>query len=149
MDWQNTAAGLGLSIAIALVVAQVAARLVRYTLAAASGSQNRNPFSEPITRRPIRVVRAVVFFVILGLATRPVLNLFDVDLTFGIPLEELTAWLFAQGTACGFDRTARIFHGSCRSTRHQSLRGYRQSHGPETTPTRLNLSSVFTQSVAW
>jgi len=97
VDWQDIAAGLGLSIAIALVVAQVAARLVRYTLAAASGSQNRNPFSEPITRRPIRVVRAVVFFVILGLATRPVLNLFDVDLTFGIPLEELTAWLFAQG----------------------------------------------------
>ncbi len=97
MDWQNIAAGLGLSIAIALVVAQVAARLVRYALAAASGSQNRNPFSEPITRRPIRVVRAVVFFVILGLAIRPVLNLFDVDLTFGIPLEELTAWLFAQG----------------------------------------------------
>ena len=97
MDWQDIAAGLGLSIAIALVVAQVAARLVRYTLAAASGSQNRNPFSEPITRRPIRVVRAVVFFVILGLVTRPVLNLFNVDLTFGIPLEELTAWLFAQG----------------------------------------------------
>ena len=97
MDWQNTAAGLGLSIAIALVVAQIAARLVRYTLAAATGSRSRDSFSEPITRRPIRVVRAVVFVVILGLATRPVLNLFDVDLTFGIPLEELTAWLFAQG----------------------------------------------------
>ncbi len=97
MDWQNTAAGLGLSIAIALVVAQIASRLVRSTLAAVTGSQNRNSFSEPITRRPIRVVRAVVFVVILGLATRPVLNLFDVDLTFGVPLEELTAWLFAQG----------------------------------------------------
>ncbi len=97
MDWQNIAAGLGLSIAIALVAAQIAARLVRSTLAAATGSQNRNSFSEPITRRPIRVVRAVVFVVILGLVTRPVLNLFDVDLTFGIPLEELTAWLFAQG----------------------------------------------------
>jgi small conductance mechanosensitive channel len=97
VDWQNTAAGLGLSIAIALVVAQIASRLVRSTLAAVTGSQNRNSFSEPITRRPIRVVRAVVFVVILGLATRPVLNLFDVDLTFGVPLEELTAWLFAQG----------------------------------------------------
>ena len=97
MDWQNTAAGLGLSIAIALIVAQLAARLVRYTLAAATGTQSRDAFTDPITRRPIRVVRAVVFFVILGLATRPVLNLFDVDLTFGIPLEELTTWLFTQG----------------------------------------------------
>ena len=97
MDWQNIAAGLGLSIAIALIVAQLAARLVRYTLTAATGTLSRDAFTDPITRRSIRVVRAVVFFVILGLATRPVLNLFDVDLTFGIPLEELTAWLFTQG----------------------------------------------------
>ena len=97
MDWQNTAAGLGLSIAIALLVAQLAARLVRYTLAAATGNQSQDSFTDPITRRPIRVVRAVVFIVIFGLATRPVLNLFDVDLTVGISLEQLTTWLFTQG----------------------------------------------------
>ena len=97
MDWQNTAAGLGLSIAIALLVAQLAARLVRYTLAAATGNQSPDSFTDPITRRPIRVVRAVVFIVIFGLATRPVLNLFDVDLTVGISLEQLTTWLFTQG----------------------------------------------------
>ncbi len=97
MDWQNTAAGLGLSIAIALLVAQLSARLVRYTLAAATGSQSKDSFTDPITRRPIRVVRAAVFIVIFGLATRPVLNLFDVDLSFGISLEQLTTWLFTQG----------------------------------------------------
>ncbi len=97
MDWQNTAAGLGLSIAIALLLAQLSARLVRYTLAAATGNPSQDSFTDPITRRPIRVVRAVVFIVIFGLATRPVLNLFDVDLTFGISLEQLTTWLFTQG----------------------------------------------------
>ena len=97
MDWQNTAAGLGLSLAIALLVAQLSARLVRYTLAAATGSESHDSFTDPITRRPIRVVRAVVFIVKFGLATRPVLNLFDVDLTFGISLEQLTTWLFTQG----------------------------------------------------
>jgi len=97
VDWQNTAAGLGLSIAIALLLAQLSARLVRYTLAAATGNPSQDSFTDPITRRPIRVVRAVVFIVIFGLATRPVLNLFDVDLTFGISLEQLTTWLFTQG----------------------------------------------------
>ena len=97
VNWQSTAAGLGLSVAIALIVAQVAARLVRYALAAATGDDDAKSLTNPITRRPIRVVRAIVFLATLGLVSRPALSLFGVDLSVGVPLEELTSWLFTQG----------------------------------------------------
>ena len=97
INWQSVAAGLGLSIALSLLVAQIVARTVRFALAAATGNEAAKSITTPITRRPIRIVRAITFIVTLSLMSRPILGLFGVPIAFGLPLEELTAWLFQQG----------------------------------------------------
>lgn len=97
VNWTNAAAGLGLSVGLALIVAQIAARVVRLALAAARGDQSARSVKSPITRRPIRIVRAVVFLATMGILTRPVLGLFQVNLTFGVAPGQLTTWLFGPG----------------------------------------------------
>ena len=97
ISWQDSAVGLGLSLVIALLVAQLAARAVRFGLAAVSGETDRRSFRDPIQRRPIRLVRGLVFLATLALITPPVLEMLGVDLAYGVPLENATAWLFQEG----------------------------------------------------
>ena len=97
VNWTNLAAGLGLSVGLALTVAQIAARVVRLALAAATGDRSARSIRNPITRRPIRIVRAIVFLAAMGILTRPILGLFQVNLSFGVAPDQLTAWLFGPG----------------------------------------------------
>ena len=97
ISWQDGAVGLGLSLVVAFVVAQLAARAVRFGLSTVSGDTDRRAFRDPIQRRPIRIIRGLVFLVALALVTPPVLEMLGVDLAYGIPLESATAWLFQQG----------------------------------------------------
>lgn len=97
INWQSLAAGLGLSVAVALIVAQIIARIVRFAIALVPGDHSAKSLTHPITRRPIRIVRAIVFVATLSLLSRPALGLFGVDMSFGVPLEQLTSWLFQQG----------------------------------------------------
>ena len=95
----DLAVGLGLSLVIAIAVAQIAGRLVRLALSSAAGETEavRESFRKPITRRPIRIVRALIFLATLVIVTPPVLELFGVELRYGIPLERAMAWLFTEG----------------------------------------------------
>lgn len=98
INWQDIAVGLGLSLLIAVALAQLAARIVRLGLSAASGQNEEGTFRDPIQRRPIRIVRAIVFLATLALITPPILEILGLDLSYGIPLESATAWLFQQGS---------------------------------------------------
>ena len=97
ISWQDGAVGLGLSLVVAFVVAQLAARAVRFGLSTVSGDTDRRAFRDPIQRRPIRIIRGLVFLVALARVTPPVLEMLGVDLAYGIPLESAMAWLFQQG----------------------------------------------------
>ena len=82
---------------VALVVAQLAARVVRLGFITASGETDGTGFRDTITRRPIRVTRAVVFASVLAIVTRPILQMLGVELGYGLSLERATAWLLEEG----------------------------------------------------
>ncbi len=98
INWQDTAAGIGLSVVIAFVVAQLATRVVRLALRVATGGSDLSAaFGDPIQRRPIRLVRGSVFIGTFVVVTRPILQMFDVQLSYGVDLERLSTWLFEHG----------------------------------------------------
>ena len=97
MNWQDLAVGLGLSIVVALVVAQLAARVVRLGFRAASGETEGTGFRDTITRRPIRITRTIVFVSALAVVTRPILQMLGVELGYGLSLERASAWLVEEG----------------------------------------------------
>ena len=96
-NWQDLAVGLGLAVVIALVVAQLAARLVRLGFGAAAGTTAGPGFRDAIARRPIRVTRTVVFVSVLAIVTRPILQMLGVELGYGLSLERATTWLVEEG----------------------------------------------------
>ena len=87
---QDLAVGLGLAVVIALVSAQLAARLVRLGFGAATGTDADPGFRDAITRRPIRITRTVVFVSVLALVIRPILQMLGVELGYGLSLERAT-----------------------------------------------------------
>ena len=97
INWQDTAVGVGLSVVIAFVAAQLAARVVRLALRAATGDSDAASFRDPIQRRPIRLVRGAVFVGSLALVTRPILQIFGVQLSYGVDLEVASTWLLEHG----------------------------------------------------
>lgn len=94
INWQDTAVGLGLSLLIAFVVAQLVARAVRFGLVAAAGEDEATSFKDPIRRRPIQVVRLIVFLATLVLIAPPILEALGLELSYGISLDQATNWLF-------------------------------------------------------
>ena len=97
MNWQDLAVGLGLSIVVALVVAQLVARVVRLGFGAASGETDGTGFRDTIIRRPIRITRAIVFVSALAIVTRPILQMLGVEFGYGLSLERATTWLVEEG----------------------------------------------------
>ena len=96
LDINSLAVGLGLALVLSLVIAQLAARVVRAGLASASGEAPAK-FRDPIRRRPIRIVRALVFVASMGIITPPALEMLGVNLAFGVSLERITGWVFEEG----------------------------------------------------
>lgn len=94
INWQDVSVGLGFSLLIGVLVAQIAARTIRIVLLAVSGNDKDTSFRDPIQRRPIQIMRAIIFFITLILVGPPVLEALGVQLSYGIPLDEATAWLF-------------------------------------------------------
>ena len=94
INWQDVSVGLGFSLLIGFLVAQIAARTIRIVLLAVSGNDTDTSFRDPIQRRPIQIMRAIIFFITLILVGPPVLEALGVQLSYGIPLDEATAWLF-------------------------------------------------------
>ena len=96
-NWQDIAVGLGLSLLLAVVVAQLVARALRLGLSTITGNTEQRSFRDPIQRRPIQIVRAIVFVATLLLLAPPILEALGVELSYGIPLEQATTGLL-QGS---------------------------------------------------
>ena len=94
--WQATAA-LVVVAALALVVAEMAARALRKTLLAVSGEDQQVSFRSPIVRRPIRLTRAVVFLLVAAALAIPALKAVGADVPFGQNVQGLSQWLLGAG----------------------------------------------------
>ena len=101
IDWQDLAVGLGLTIVVALGLAQLAARLVRWGLRAASGKAVDAGVPDALEQRPVRVTRLLVFVAVFAFATRPILEMLGVELPYGLSLERVTTWLVEEGLRIG------------------------------------------------
>ena len=96
INWQDVAVALGFALLVSFVLAQLAARLVRALVSKATDAATES-FRDPIRFRPIRIVRALVFVGTLIVVTPPTLEFLGVDVSYGIPLDRATAWLFEEG----------------------------------------------------
>jgi len=97
MNWQDIAVGLGLSVIVALVVAQLGSRIVRLGFLAVSAETEGAGFRDAITRRPIRITRTLLFVSVLALITRPIFEMLGVELGYGLSLERTSTWLVGEG----------------------------------------------------
>ena len=96
MNWQDIAVGLGLSVIVALVVAQLGSRIVRLGFLAVSAETEGAGFRDAITRRPIRITRTLLFVSVLALITRPIFEMLGVELGYGLSLERTSTWLVGR-----------------------------------------------------
>lgn len=96
-NWQNAAIALGVVVAVAFVVSQIVARLLRQLLVRATGAADDTSLRSPIQRRPIRLLQVAMFLVLAAALTPPALKTAGVELAYGLEVETLTAWALADG----------------------------------------------------
>jgi len=94
--WQMTTA-LVVVAALALIVAEMAARALRKMLLAVSGEDQQVSFRSPIVRRPIRLTRGVVFLLVAAALAIPALKAVGADVPFGQNVQGLSQWLLGAG----------------------------------------------------
>jgi small conductance mechanosensitive channel len=85
------------AVIVALLVAEVAARLARAALLGIAGREPGIFFGSRIVRRPIRITRAVMFVAALGALVPPAFELAGVPLAAGLELTVLADWLLGPG----------------------------------------------------
>jgi len=83
--------------AIALVVAEAGARVLRLMLRSGLGGDARLTLRAPIVRAPIRLIRLTLFVVLLIALTPPALEFAGAPLSRGLRLGQLTAWALTGG----------------------------------------------------
>jgi small-conductance mechanosensitive channel len=93
--WHLTAALLAAG-ALAYLAAEIAARAFRSLLIAVSGD-TQTEFRSPLVRRPIRLMRALVFVMVFALLAVPALKVAGADIRFGHTAQALSAWAFGAG----------------------------------------------------
>lgn len=95
-DWQSVVLALAAAALIALVVAELAARLLRLVLVRVRGA-GAVSLTAPIVRTPIRVLRVTLFAVLAIALMPPALELAGAPLKRGLRLGQVTAWAMAGG----------------------------------------------------
>ena len=144
IDWQDLAVGLGLTIVVALGLAQLAARLVRWGLRAASGKAADAGAPDALEQRPVRVTRLLVFVTVFAVATRPILEMLGVELPYGLSLERVTTWLVEEGPPDRAHLRPGVFRHAARRGRHRARRGRRPRRAPATAANASNSPAVCT-----
>lgn len=95
--WVPALASLAIVGVIAYAVAEGAARAARTLLIALAGGDAAATFRSPIVRRPIRVVRGVVFAMVTAALAAPALEMAGLRLPVGVTAAHLTRWLAGSG----------------------------------------------------
>lgn len=88
---------LGGAAVIALVAAELAARLLRLILGRFLGGHAAATLRSPIVRTPIRLVRLTLFLLLAVALTPPALELAGTPLRRGLRLSQLSAWALSGG----------------------------------------------------
>jgi small conductance mechanosensitive channel len=85
--------------ALAYLLGEVAARLVRTLLVTIAGTDADASarFHSPIVRRPIRITRTAVFVAALFTLTPPALDLVGASVPVGLTFSVLTGWMLGSG----------------------------------------------------
>jgi small conductance mechanosensitive channel len=96
-DWVAVAIWLTAVVIVAFGAAELAARLARTILLAITQSDQHVPFSSPIIRRPIRIVRAMVFLLSVSVLLLPALSMAGVDTPDGASPLSIGVWFFSSG----------------------------------------------------
>jgi small-conductance mechanosensitive channel len=95
-DWPLAVGALALAAVVAFAVAEAAGRLARAALIAVLHG-DADTRRAAVIRRPVRIVRAAVFFVVLGALGVPALHLVGVSPAVGLNSGTLTQWFFGSG----------------------------------------------------
>ena len=85
------------AVVVAYVLAAIVARLARASLLFLFGGDRSGQVADLVVRRPVRIVRTVVFMLVMAVLVRPFLNLAGLSPTVGVESRALTAWLFGSG----------------------------------------------------
>lgn len=96
-DWPTIVLALGLAFVVAYVVAAIAARFARLGLLFLFDGHRDSPVAELVTRRPTRIVGAVVFVLVSAVLVRPALSLVGLRPTIGVEGRVLMTWIFGSG----------------------------------------------------
>jgi moderate conductance mechanosensitive channel len=91
VDWFSLIPALAGTLVAAYVVAEIAARFARTTLLFLSQSPDL------AVQRPTRIVRAIMFGLLVAVLFRPALNLAGLRPAIGVDGRTLSAWLFDSG----------------------------------------------------
>ena len=100
-QYQNLALWVGAVIVLAYIMSEMAARLTRLALSSMLGGEDTAAFRSLIVRRPIRLVRALVFLLILAAGVPPAMELAGISLGYGLELGTVTYWLARSGLRVG------------------------------------------------
>ncbi len=96
-DWSIIVLALGAALGVAYVLAAIMARLSRASLLYLFDGDRASEAANLVVQRPTRIVRAVVFVLVMAVLVRPTLNLVGLRPTFGVESRALMAWLFDSG----------------------------------------------------
>jgi small conductance mechanosensitive channel len=97
IHWSGALAAVIAALAIAWIAASLAARLARSGLLRAVRGRVDVPFTAPIVRAPLRVIRATVFLLVALTLMVPALELAGARIEAGLHLQTLAAWLLRSG----------------------------------------------------
>jgi small conductance mechanosensitive channel len=90
-------AAIILTVAGAYIVALVAGRVLRGALVAVVGGRDVAATTSPVIRRPVRLVRLMIFLLSAAALFFPLLEAMGVRARAGLPLRSLSNWFFASG----------------------------------------------------
>jgi moderate conductance mechanosensitive channel len=96
-DWSIVVLALGAALGVAYALAAIMARLSRASLLYLFDGDRASEAANLVAQRPTRIVRAVVFVLVMAVLVRPTLNLVGLRPTIGVESRALMAWLFDSG----------------------------------------------------
>lgn len=96
-EWQSVILAVLAAAAIALVIAEAGARLLRSFIRHFLGDDGHAGMRNPLVRGPIRLVRLTLFVVLLIALTPPALEFFGQRPRKGLHLGDVTTWLLGGG----------------------------------------------------
>jgi moderate conductance mechanosensitive channel len=96
-DWSIVVLALGAALAVAYILAAIMGRLARASLLYLFDGDRASEAANLVVQRPTRIVRAVVFVLVMAVLVRPTLNLVGLRPTFGVESRALMGWLFDSG----------------------------------------------------